>query len=48
MKQIKCDSAGVGFSLNIKNNDYDEAIINSNFGLGETAVQGVLHLIVLL
>ena len=42
MKQIKCDSAGVAFSLNIKNNDYDEAIINSNFGLGETVVQGVI------
>ena len=40
MKQIICDSAGVAFSLNIKNNDYDEAIINSNFGLGETVVQG--------
>ena len=40
MKQIKCDSAGVAFSLNIKNNDYDEAIINSNFGIGETVVNG--------
>lgn len=42
MKQIKCDSAGVAFSLNIKNNDYDEAIINSNFGLGETVVEGTI------
>ena len=42
MKQIKCDSAGVAFSLNIKNNDYDEAIINSNFGLGETVVGGTV------
>ena len=42
MKLINCDSAGVAFSLNIKNNDYDEAIINSNFGLGETVVGGVV------
>ena len=43
MKQIKCDSAGVAFSLNIKNNDYDEAIINSNYGLGETVVSGTIN-----
>ena len=42
MKQIKCDKAGVAFSLNINNNDYDEAIINSNFGLGETVVEGTV------
>ena len=42
MKQIKCDSAGVAFSLNIKNNDFDEEIINSNFGLGETVVDGTV------
>jgi len=39
-KQIRSDSAGVAFSLNPLNNDYDELIINSNFGLGETVVSG--------
>lgn len=39
-KQIASDSAGVAFSLNPLNNDYDELLINSNFGLGETVVSG--------
>ena len=39
-KQICSDSAGVAFSLNPLNNDYDELVINSNFGLGETVVSG--------
>ena len=42
MKQVKCDSAGVAFSLNIKNNDFDEEIMNSNFGLWETVVDGTV------
>lgn len=39
-KQIRSDSAGVAFSLNPLNNDYDELVINSNFGLGESVVSG--------
>ncbi len=39
-KQIDSDSAGVAFSLNPLNNDYDELVINSIFGLGETVVSG--------
>ena len=42
MRQVKYDKAGVAFSLNINNNDYDEAIINSNFWLGETVVEGIV------
>ena len=39
-KQIASDVSGVAFSLNPNNNDYDEAVINSNFGLGESIVSG--------
>ena len=42
MKQINCDVAGVGFSINPTNNDYDEAVITSNFGLGESVVGGII------
>ena len=42
MKQINCDVSGVGFSINPINNDYDEAVINSNFGLGESVVGGII------
>jgi len=42
MKQINCDVSGVGFSLNPLNNDYDEAVITSNFGLGESVVGGII------
>ena len=42
MKQINSDCAGVGFSINPLNNDMDECVINSNFGLGETVVQGII------
>jgi len=38
--QIPSDTAGVAFSLNPVNNCYDEAVINANFGLGETVVSG--------
>ena len=38
--QIDSDVAGVAFSLNPLNNSYDEALITSNFGLGETVVSG--------
>lgn len=40
--QIASDVSGVGFSLNPLTNDYDEAVINSNWGLGETVVSGVI------
>jgi rifampicin phosphotransferase len=39
-QQIASDISGVAFSLNPLTNDFDEAIINANFGLGETVVQG--------
>jgi pyruvate,water dikinase len=39
-QQIASDVAGVGFSLNPVTNNYDEAVINANWGLGETVVAG--------
>ncbi len=39
-EQIASESAGVAFSLNPQNNDYDEAVIQANWGLGETVVSG--------
>ena len=39
-QQIASEVSGVAFSLNPQNNDYDEAVINANFGLGETVVAG--------
>jgi len=42
MKQINCDASGVGFSINPINNDYDEIVVNSNFGLGESVVGGII------
>ncbi|MBN1875781.1 MAG: hypothetical protein JXA33_16270 [Anaerolineae bacterium] len=39
-RQIAATTAGVAFSLNPLNNDYDEAVINANFGLGESVVSG--------
>ena len=38
--QVDSEIAGVGFSLNPLNNDYDEVVINANLGLGETVVSG--------
>lgn len=40
-EQIPSDVAGVGFSLNPVSNNYDEAVFNANFGLGETVVAGL-------
>jgi phosphohistidine swiveling domain-containing protein len=40
-EQIDSEVAGVGFSLNPLTNDYDEALLNANWGLGETVVSGV-------
>ncbi|NIS81014.1 MAG: hypothetical protein GTO14_12585 [Anaerolineales bacterium] len=39
-KQIASKVSGVSFSLNPVNNCYDQCVINANFGLGETVVDG--------
>jgi len=39
-EQVDSDVAGVGFSLNPVTNDYDEAVIDANWGLGPTVVDG--------
>lgn len=39
-QQIAAETAGVAFSLNPLNNCYDEAVINANFGVGESVVSG--------
>jgi phosphoenolpyruvate synthase/pyruvate phosphate dikinase len=41
-QQIDSEVAGVGFSLNPLTNDYDEAVINANWGLGESVVAGIV------
>jgi phosphohistidine swiveling domain-containing protein len=41
-QQIAAEAAGVAFSLNPLNNCYDEAVVNANFGLGETVVSGAV------
>jgi pyruvate,water dikinase len=41
-QQIDSDVAGVGFSLNPVTNDYDEAVIDANWGLGTTVVDGTV------
>ncbi|HWI51601.1 MAG TPA: PEP/pyruvate-binding domain-containing protein, partial [Symbiobacteriaceae bacterium] len=38
--QINPETAGVAFSINPVNNCYDEAVINANYGLGESVVSG--------
>ena len=42
-QQIASDVSGVAFSLNPLNNCYDEAVVNANFGLGETIVGGSVN-----
>ena len=39
-EQIASEVAGVGFSINPLSNCYDEAVINANWGLGESIVSG--------
>ncbi len=39
-EQIDSDVAGVAFSLNPVTNDYDEAVIDANWGLGPSVVDG--------
>lgn len=41
-RQIAAETSGVAFSLNPINNCYDEAVINANFGLGESVVSGMV------
>ncbi len=41
-QQIDSEVAGVGFSLNPLTNDYDEAVIDANWGLGESVVGGLV------
>jgi pyruvate,water dikinase len=40
-QQVASEISGVGFSLNPVSNCYDEAVINANWGLGESVVSGV-------
>jgi rifampicin phosphotransferase len=40
-QQIASEVAGVGFSINPLTNNFDEIVINANFGLGETVVAGL-------
>ncbi len=39
-EQISCTTAGVAFSLNPLNNDYDEVLINATRGMGDALVSG--------
>jgi pyruvate,water dikinase len=41
-KQIASEVSGVAFSLNPVTNCYDECVINANFGLGVTVVEGTI------
>ena len=41
-KQVVSDVSGVAFSLNPVTNCYDEVVINANFGLGDTVVDGTV------
>src|SRR5215470_17474010 len=41
-KQIASDISGVGFSLNPVTNNYDDAVFNANWGLGETVVASLV------
>ncbi len=40
-QQIDSEVSGVGFSLNPITNDYDEAVIDANWGQGESVVAGL-------
>ncbi len=40
-QQVDSEVAGVGFSLNPLTNDYDEAVIEANWGLGASVVAGL-------
>ncbi len=40
--QVDSEVAGVGFSLNPLTNDYDEAVVDASWGLGESVVSGAV------
>ncbi len=40
-EQIDSEVAGVGFSINPLTNDFDEAVVDANWGLGESVVSGI-------
>ena len=39
-RQIACDRAGVGFSINPVSGQLDRLVIDANYGLGESVVSG--------
>ncbi|HEX3999831.1 MAG TPA: PEP/pyruvate-binding domain-containing protein [Pirellulales bacterium] len=39
-RQIECDVAGVGFSINPISGRFDRMLLNANYGLGESVVSG--------
>ena len=39
-RQVACDRAGVGFSINPVSGQLDRLVINANYGLGESVVSG--------
>jgi pyruvate,water dikinase len=41
-QQVNSEISGVAFSLNPVSNDHDEVVINANFGLGITVVDGTV------
>lgn len=41
-QQINSEVAGVGFTINPLTNDYDEAVIDANWGLGDSVVAGLV------
>mmetsp|Transcript_20628 Transcript_20628/g.43113 ORF Transcript_20628/g.43113 Transcript_20628/m.43113 type:complete len:966 (-) Transcript_20628:174-3071(-) len=41
-EQIDSETSGVAFSINPRNNCYDEILITANFGLGESVVSGIV------
>lgn len=41
-KQVASEVSGIAFSLNPRNNCFDEAVISANFGLGESVVSGTV------
>ena len=42
-RQVASEVSGVAFSLNPHNNDFDEAVINATWGLGEALVSGQIE-----
>ena len=41
-QQVDSEIAGVGFTINPLTNDYDEAVIDANWGLGDSVVAGLV------